>query len=183
MSGFPITNGNAREKFDVLYNLSIQDKHVVLLVQSNVEAEWKDGFKGVDSRNVHVDKKDISAAIYDFKPGELFLFRLVANPSKKIKCEGKPNSRRIFLASEDEQFEWLKRKSEQFGFTIYKEQIRIKKMDNSYGFKKGIAFQRAQYEGILCVNQKELFSQAFCKGIGSEKAFGCGMLLLKKVKR
>lgn len=181
MSAFPNTDGNAREKFNVLYHLMINDDQAVLLVQSTVEADWLKGFGGI-TRDVFIKKREIPSAFYDFKNGEPFWFKLVANPSKKIACDGKTNSRRVFLIKDVEQMEWLKRKSEQSGFSLIEEQIKIRQLDNSYGRKKGIVFQKVEFEGMLRVCNEHLFEQAFCKGIGSEKAFGCGMLLIKRVK-
>ena len=37
-----------------------------------------------------------------------------------------------------------------------------------------------RYDGVLQIRQKELFQRAMCTGIGAGKAYGMGMMLLRR---
>jgi CRISPR system Cascade subunit CasE len=45
---------------------------------------------------------------------------------------------------------------------------------------KQIRFSSVDFNGILIVTEKNKFYRALFKGIGREKAFGCGLLMIKR---
>lgn len=120
-----------------------------------------------------------------------YQFDLRANPSRKVTKldrEGKPtkNGRRLALLRAEDQLDWLLRKANGSGFRLLGSPpvhidpavphlFRIPKM-NSSGLHLGVNFR-----GLLEVTHREQFREAFHRGIGSAKAFGFGMLLLKPV--
>jgi CRISPR system Cascade subunit CasE len=97
-----------------------------LLVQSNVPPCWEellpryvaealDGLSVV-SKPVH----EVYAAI---AAGERFVFRLRANPTRKIhpspKSDGvRDNGRRVDLRSDEDRLAWLDRKGQDHGFVV-----------------------------------------------------------------
>lgn len=83
---------------------------------------------------------------------------------------------------------WLEKAAERNGFEIsltdYEEpQLQI----DSYGQNKAnkrdqnIHFSAVDFSGELLVTNPELFQQALFNGIGHAKAFGCGLLLVRKI--
>lgn len=117
---------------------------------------------------------------------DAYAFDLLANPTRKVTAlrDGKPtkNGKRLALVHEDEQRRWLEAKAEQHGFRLDETaplaideigpQFFVRKAKN--GVHLGVRFR-----GLLRVTDRERFTLAFHKGIGSAKAFGFGMLLLQ----
>ncbi|MBK8397649.1 MAG: type I-E CRISPR-associated protein Cas6/Cse3/CasE [Leptospiraceae bacterium] len=98
----------------------------------------------------------------------------------------KIKSKRVGIYKEPDQVDWLKRKGEQSGFAIHslvfdkgEKQTPQKKTDGKV--IQNIDLLSVTFTGILRVTNAEAFKQAYANGIGSGKAFGCGMLLLAKV--
>jgi CRISPR system Cascade subunit CasE len=118
-----------------------------------------------------------------------YAFRLHANPTKKIVDPRKPkivrpdgkldrnrNARRIALTEPDALRGWLARKAEAGGFVV--EQARIKPFGKVF-FRKPGAFAphfAVDFEGVLAVTEPQRFYETFCRGIGSAKALGFGLL-------
>jgi CRISPR system Cascade subunit CasE len=181
MKSFPQVTENAREKFDVLYHVLQKDKAVEILIQSTQPwSRSEDGFKN-RIQDYKITTREIPKKFYDFKKDELFQFRILANPAKKVFMNGKKNNSRVFLTNQEDQKKWFLKKGEQFGFEFFEDSLRIQKKEKFHHNKKEIFFQQVLFEGVIKVVDKEKFTNAFKKGIGSEKAFGCGMLLLKRI--
>ncbi|MEA3327046.1 MAG: type I-E CRISPR-associated protein Cas6/Cse3/CasE [Chloroflexota bacterium] len=120
-----------------------------------------------------------------FTPGQVFRFRLRANPSKRHPKSHK----RIGLYKEGERIKWLQRKGEQHGFSIVKNQIDMRatawrefnlasKQDHK---KHRGTFNFVDFDGLLIVESPELLNAAIQQGIGPAKGFGCGLLSLARV--
>lgn len=96
----------------------------------------------------------------------------------------------------DVGMEWLMRKGEQHGFSIIFQQIheetRFKypqvNIGNEFEYqvksetKPEFLIRTLDFDGILEVTEPELFKTALLKGIGSAKAFGCGLMLIKRAQ-
>lgn len=80
---------------------------------------------------------------------------------------------------------WLENRAAKLGFDFAPEQIkvfgyqqhRIKKRQQ----KKTIRFSALDFKGILTVTDSERFCRTLFSGIGPAKAFGCGLMLVKRV--
>lgn len=180
MSGFPDVIGGARQEFNVLHRLKVEGMNTVLLIQSNepfnmdeVVAKQKFG------QAVRIHAKRIDLVTDGFMKGKVFGFNLIASPTVKRSCESK-HSKRHFLRTDDEQADWLKRKAKQQGFELIEKSLSMKPAMNHYGRKKSIQFSAVEFSGALRVVDEEQFKSAFMEGIGSEKAFGCGLLMIRK---
>ncbi len=76
---------------------------------------------------------------------------------------------------------WLNRHSKTAGF--YVEQMRIDGYHRHQLYKRGgapIKFSTLDFEGLLNVVNPELFCNSLLTGIGPAKAFGCGLLLVRR---
>jgi CRISPR system Cascade subunit CasE len=98
----------------------------------------------------------------------------------------KIKSKRVGIYKDHEQVEWLKRKGEQSGFEILN--LQFDKGEKEKVSKKkdmkvlhDLDLLQVHFTGILRVTDTEAFKKAYTQGIGSGKAFGCGMLLLARV--
>lgn len=112
-----------------------------------------------------------------------FSFDLIASPCKKVTMENQKNSKRKFLETAEERFAWLQRKGDQNGFHIIDvgEEI-LPAISGKHDERDGGTFYCAsvRFYGVLEVTDKEKFYHAYCNGIGSGKAYGQGMLLLRR---
>jgi len=112
-----------------------------------------------------------------FLEHERYRFQLKANPTMRRRSD----RRRIALYDEAKLRDWMHRKAEQAGFQI--DDLIVGAAVDELFTRNG---QRGKhvavdFQGLLCVADRERFRDAFRRGIGAAKAFGFGMLLLQPV--
>lgn len=108
----------------------------------------------------------------EFCAGKKYHFRACVNPAKRDGATGKIKA----LGTEEEMTEWLRRKMAPAGRVL---NSFILKRTMKVGRKKQISFSAVEIEGILeCTDPEELW-KIYTGGIGREKSFGCGTVLLK----
>lgn len=169
---------HGREEAKVLYRVLRTEKSIQIYVQSAEEPQWD----RISQYGFRCDKlKDISQLPESFHTGQNLRFMLLACPTKKVDSEGK-NSRRVIIRGEEAQLDWLKRQGEKNGFMLLEahlsgksEQVSGKRATGEFHLS-GIPF-----EGVLQIQNPEAFRYGFENGIGSEKAYGFGMLMVAKV--
>ncbi|EMM72240.1 CRISPR-associated protein Cas6/Cse3/CasE, subtype TIGR01907-like protein [Leptospira weilii str. 2006001855] len=97
----------------------------------------------------------------------------------------KLKSKRVGIYHEKELLDWLSRKGNDNGFSLVNAAVEYQS-DFSANKIKGSSFpsipkiHTVTFSGILKITDPTQFKFAYTKGIGSGKAFGCGMLLLAK---
>ncbi len=97
-----------------------------------------------------------------------------------------PNSERPILASliEEAGQTWLRARAGKNGFSFVAGEVRVEGYEQHRIFKKGretpVRYSSLDYTGLLMVEDVELFRQTLMKGIGPAKAFGCGLLLVRR---
>lgn len=193
-----------RNEFNLLHRLDFDGRGgtAVLLVQSTARPDWsflhEDYAKKIECKAVH----EQYAAIEN---GKLLLFRLQANPTKRIgksdtvaaarfkEYEKGKNRRRVELIGDDnesveeKQIKWLVRKGESAGFRLANVQIKtdVKNVASvaqgkiSFGKSRNsppLTFGSVVFEGVLQVTDAETFRDCMIRGIGSGKAYGFGLL-------
>ncbi|PRY64144.1 CRISPR-associated Cse3 family protein [Vreelandella songnenensis] len=138
----------------------------IIVVQSPVQPDWSvfetSGYlkAPVESKNVDVDR--ILTA------GGRYRFRLFANPT--VTQAGK----RIGLASEALQCQWLDRQAARAGFNVETALVMATEM---LDVRKGdIRLRQAWFEGVLSALDAALLKNAIEQGVGPGKAFGLGLL-------
>lgn len=124
-----------------------------------------------------------------FTQGLQLSFLLIANPIKMIKDEGnRKNSRgetkkcRVPLIREDDQRAWIERKLDKAAII----QTLIIDPANSLKFRKSKEdrdgkIQPVRFQGILQVEDAGAMTALVQKGIGPAKAFGCGLMLVRRI--
>ena len=139
------------------------------------------------------------------KKGQEYEFTLMANPVISKKSEGKKNSSHhdVWMNAKHEgkkssyslnelsdyinkkTKEWIIRRAENHGFTINPEHLNINSYLQHRFFKrkagKPILMSTVDYNGILKVINAGMMKKTLFEGIGKAKAFGCGLLLIKKI--
>ena len=111
--------------------------------------------------------------------GNVYRFDLVAFPSKKKSFNGAKNSKRCFLYDSTEQIEWLTRKGELCGFVL--NSVCADKYGSISSIKKEqkLRFNPVHFYGSLTITDREAFINSWINGIGPEKAYGMGMLMIR----
>lgn len=129
------------------------------------------------------ETKEVSDSFLKY---QYYVFSLRANPTvmhvvRNDTGERKKNGRRGTIYAADELERWLRGKGEQSGFTI--EQCACAPPVKEYFYKQGKkgVHGRVDFTGVLSVTDPEKFQYAYQHGLGSAKAFGFGLLLLRPI--
>lgn len=107
--------------------------------------------------------------------GQIYKFSLFANPTKRIGTTHKIKQ----LCDSNDQEQWLLRKAKNNGFQIKQLQLKssVEKIliHNSQLATKLIG---VDFHGQLMVTNRQLFINALVNGIGREKSYGFGLLIV-----
>jgi CRISPR system Cascade subunit CasE len=158
-----------------------------VIVQSRTQPDWSR--LSVSSGYLFADPemKEINPSI---SAGQRFVFRLRANPTKRItdrdrvRGDGKPYTTRVGLFGEEKQLDWLRGKAENGGFRLV--QCSVSAAENSDSRKAGlegrIRHLGVTFEGILEATDPDTFAETLASGVGSAKGFGFGLLSVVPVR-
>ena len=108
------------------------------------------------------------------------LKRHAEKQAKRPDRKPRPPSCRVPLIKEDDQRSWLARK---LGSTVTLEGSEILLHVPMY-FRKGKRAGKlvtCTFEGVLRVNEPERLTRLLENGVGPAKAFGCGLLLVRRL--
>lgn len=200
MRAFPDHVGpSPRRELGVLHRLDEDRDRLVLLVQSRVRPSvdrWPAGYllklgDDVDWSASMVDSnpavRDLATERARIEAGDRFMFRLVANTTKKIATKSGPdgerkNGTRVPVRGDDERIQWFDRHATASGFGREQGTVRITEVaPRGRGGAKGLTFAGALFEGSLRVNDAVAFRAALDAGIGPAKAYGFGLLSVRRV--
>lgn len=161
-SGFP--NG---ERPRVLFSVNRNAPRVLML--SKEEPDFSKGCS--EGRVLRARAKPFQPKVSE---GQRLRFVLRANPTKK------KDGKRLGLETPDQQTKWLLRKAEQHGFALESFSIVESGVQRTpRPNQSDMVHLYALYEGVLRVVEPESFRLALEQGIGSAKAFGFGMLMVR----
>lgn len=112
--------------------------------------------------------------------GRRFYFRLKANPTKAIKDGSKPKQRgkRVQLVRDDHKRDWLSHQGARFGFRVLDVTISDTR-DLRFKKKRGqpeITLGTCVFEGLVVVEDENLFRKCLGEGVGRGKSFGMGLM-------
>jgi len=79
--------------------------------------------------------------------------------------------------------DWLQQRAERYGFSFVEEAVRVDgyHLHRTRRNSRLIRFSSMDFSGLLTVNNPDLFINAIKNGIGPAKAFGCGLMLIRKI--
>ncbi len=135
--------------------------------------------------------------------GQQYRFRLQANTVASTKAGVSPGDRgrRVPVGSREQQEAWLLRRCaatgieipgsdldvrDPSGVVIARRNLGLTERDTRRfsrardGAKATITLATARFDGLLVVSNAEFLRAALCHGIGSGKAYGCGLLTLAR---
>lgn len=98
-----------------------------------------------------------------------------------------PNAERLPMAKlvEEAGKAWLHKRAEKCGFSFVPEDICVEGYAQHRATKKGrgipIRYSTLDYRGLLTVEDIGQFQLALLNGIGPAKAFGCGLMLVRRI--
>ena len=179
-----------RDRNDMHRNLSIaigenfiyrvfdcRNKIEILVISENVPDEAELSKRGYGL----ISFRDMTPLKTLYKEGSVFAFDLLASPAKKIKREGSKNDKRVFLKTPEERKNWLTRQGEKYGFEILSDVESAEKPSFLVNRNSGTFwFTGVKFEGFLRVTDANLFWKAWEEGIGPEKAYGMGLLVVRR---
>lgn len=152
----------------------------VILVQSAIKPDW--GYAFHNAGFLLSARPDMKSFEPHFIKGLRLRFQLVVNPTRRLSkyspdAKAGAIGKRVPVPT-DKLFDWLKRRGESGGFSIDKESTAIQFsyvcMDKRNGEKARL--RSVRYAGVLEVIDPDVFYDTIVRGIGSAKAFGCGLL-------
>jgi len=114
--------------------------------------------------------------------GEIWRFRLCANPVHSVKDGGHEKRGTLYAhATEENQKKWLIERADKNGFSLSSDNFGIilgewAKFFKGSEKKKEVSILKVVYEGLLTVTDADLFRKSLTEGIGRAKAYGCGLL-------
>ncbi len=126
-----------------------------------------------------------------FQQGQQLRFRLTANPTKVVTEQTEKKRKiRVPLIKQEQQEDWLKRKLD--GLAVIESMASQNEVPVYFNQKgRGGKIVPVTFEGILKVVDPEKFKEQIYKkynekgeyvaGIGPAKAFGCGLMLVRKI--
>lgn len=126
----------------------------------------------------------------DFEPSvrDQFLFRLLTRPVKRASTgTGNKAGARHDLRTDEERLAWIRRKGELSGFRVLTCGLTIISFPAVHSggrlFRdKGGSFDAVRFDGELAVTDPDKLREAVASGIGTQKAFGFGLLSVAPVR-
>ena len=167
-------NKLSRTDEQLLYRVVTQNNAVHLYITSK-SAPNLNGVSWLKTENIR--QRDLQRLLEGFSTGQLFSFDLLTHPSKKQK-QADGNSKRVFLRTAEERAAWMTHQGEKGGFRVLslcEEEPYDMHGKRSTGTMK---LRVVRIKGQLQVVDPEKFAAVYQSGIGPEKAYGLGMLLL-----
>lgn len=173
MEGFNdyFMDGRSFERKDknILFRTHFSSSSFIIYVQSEVEPNWY-GKEWVLSANI----KCIDSILDFIKSGKVLSFDLDCIPYFTDET-GKLRS----YVKADDKIEWFRKKGDYNGFKLLSCRVSSsnKKVTN-IGGHSNIIFNLSNLVGKIEVTDADAFKQFFKKGVGRQKAYGAGMILL-----
>jgi CRISPR system Cascade subunit CasE len=207
MRAFPDFEGDPRAEYGVLFRAEAAEREgaIKVFVQSLVEPDWSflaalEDYLDYSITNDPYQHKDIMPYCSKIREGDIFTFRLRANPTKRVGKKDDPlHGKRVELNREEEQLKWLARKGQERekdvpgGFeigvspdghyprcpnVIARTEGKVKGQKRVSETGHSTTHLAVVFEGVLRVTDSDAFRETLVRGIGSAKAFGFGLLSL-----
>ena len=167
----------SRQDAKLLFRYRTIGHKIVFYIYSSIPINRNDLPKNVNITG----GKNVNNWLLKMKTGQTMNFDLLTMPFKKAYNDQIKNSRRKLLQQPEERLNWLNHKAEQNGFIILsvKEKPSMRIFCSHSADRGGSLYLDTwQYTGTLQITDEIKFRSAVQNGIGPNKAYGLGMLLL-----
>ncbi len=156
--------GTSRQDSGTLY--SVIDKYIIVksdLIPVNDAIFTK-----------YKDTKCLDPLVSSWKEGDTFNFEIITAPCASV------HGKSLSIKDRDGRLNWLKNQFKNRGADVillregreFRYNVKTKKNMRPFCFKP------RQYSGILRITDKDAFVEMYSRGIGEQKAYGNGMLVL-----
>ncbi|TFH53170.1 type I-E CRISPR-associated protein Cas6/Cse3/CasE [Actinomyces viscosus] len=152
------------------------------------------GVAGTEARTL-----DYSPFLASLDAGQLWAFRLAANPSYSASRGPGVRGQRYGHVTVEQQRQWLIDRTPQYGFELipvdrvggtdgavvvaYRERPVFSRRRSEGEGRDRVTINRTVYEGVLRIADPEPLRRALVAGIGRSKAYGCGLMTLARVRQ
>ena len=139
--------------------------------------------------------KDYNPVLDRVSEGDLWQFRLKANPVRKVLVDKGRRERAGVVGTlqghvtEAQQRAWLMDRAETYGFRIAQTEEGFERLTVSHRrrerFKRQgavVTLTTAQYDGVLEVTDAEKLRHALGFGLGRARGFGCGLMTIAPLR-
>lgn len=189
----PIMHGAVEKSFEGerqrnLWRVDWMGDNCFLLVLSGEQSDFTHlvGQFGYTNYKQGWETKDYRPLLTKLKEGDTWNFRLRANPTQssfKEKDEGTGRGKVHAHVTQDQQRQWLMKRSENCGFKLNEQTFDVthtqwEKFPNSRKGIRQVTIRTATFEGLLTITDLEQFKATLTTGIGRAKAYGCGLLTI-----
>jgi CRISPR system Cascade subunit CasE len=123
--------------------------------------------------------KNYDPFLNSIREGDHYRFRIILNPVHSVMEEGRTRGKVYPLFAEADQRRFFSERAVGHGFRVQEDQFLIVERGQETLLKKGkrsTDLVKAVYEGWLTVEDRALFTDLLCHGMGREKAYGFGMM-------
>ena len=188
-ASFPSADIAVSEK--VLWRIDNIGKATYILVQSGIRPDFTHIIEqfGLPASNQTWDTLNADNFLASIENNQMWRFRLRANPVHSVKESDNDSRGKVFAhVTAKQQKDWLISRVQKNGFSIVKSAegycVDIKEIE-PMNFKRGgdkVTINAVTFEGILLVEDRDLFIYSIKNGIGRAKAYGCGLLTIAKIQ-
>lgn len=154
---------------------TIQNQKYLLLVSNekpDLEILEKYGVSG------SAQTKSYDKFLDSIEENRLYRFRVTLNPVKSLSRGVENRGRVVPEITAGYQMQFLNSRAEKLGFELVPNECQIIEKTWEPFNKQGktIHLNKATYEGILKVTNKDVFYRTLTEGIGKKKAYGFGLM-------
>lgn len=175
----------SREDARFLFRVDALDGGPAVLIQSAVPPDWGRSKLAVGALRHEPETKPFDVPVED---GAALAFRLLTRPAKRaFTGAGHKDGPRRDLRTDEERLAWIRRKGESCGFRVVSCGLTLTDFPAVHAVARGFreaggAFTAVRFDGELGVTDAALLRDAVANGIGTQKAFGFGLLSLAPVR-
>ena len=166
-----------------LWRLDSLNGQLYILIMSEDMPDLNSFCAQFGNKDKSAETKTYDKFLDSIKNGRTYRFRITVNPTIS-KCSGGKRGTVCAHITNEYQKKWLLDRAQKNGFIIDCNSFDTVQSDYKRFYKKSsdkkgstcVTLLSVTYEGVLAVEDAELFRKALVKGIGREKAYGMGLM-------
>ena len=172
-----------------------------LYILSPLEPDCSQLVAEVGAAGTQARTLDYSPFLASLDAGQLWAFRLAANPSYSASRGPGVRGQRYGHVTVEQQRRWLIERAPRHGFelmpvdhvddegsdgavmVVHRERPVFNRRRSEGEGRDRVTINRTVYEGVLRITDPESLRRALIAGIGRSKAYGCGLMTLARVRQ
>lgn len=172
-----------------------------LYILSPLEPDCSQLVAEVGAAGTQARTLDYSPFLASLDAGQLWAFRLTANPSYSASRGPGVRGQRYGHVTVEQQRQWLVERAPRHGFelmpvdhvddegsdgavmVVHRERPVFNRRRSEGEGRDRVTINRTVYEGVLHITDPEPLRRALIAGIGRSKAYGCGLMTLARVRQ